>query len=313
MKMNSDQRILLFGGTTEGRLMARKLSSLGFFVTVCVATETGAEYLKMIPNLRILTGRMDSGQMASLMLEGYTCCIDATHPYAVKASASIREAGLQSGLPCYRLLRREMSGEETRGRVREMVRAFLLSHPGYTSRNEAAPPDVQASDPGAADHLSVCFCSSARHACRLLLDSMDPPDAVDSGKTGEKETPGGEKDPILLTTGAKEASCFTPLLERGTCPVFVRVLPVQESIRACLEAGFAAESILTGRGPFSVEENVRIIREHGIRILVTKDGGIEGGYLEKLASAALCQVRVIVIRRPKEEGLSEEEILRRLS
>ena len=59
-----------------------------------------------------------------------------------------------------------------------------------------------------------------------------------------------------------------------------------------------------------MEENVRIFRTYGIRTLVTKDGGPEGGFPEKLAAAALCRGCVIVIRRPKEEGMSSEEILR---
>ena len=39
-------KILLFGGTTEGRLLAERLVEMGHQVTVSVATELGAEILQ---------------------------------------------------------------------------------------------------------------------------------------------------------------------------------------------------------------------------------------------------------------------------
>ncbi len=39
-------KILLFGGTTEGRLLAERLVGMGHQVTVSVATELGAEILQ---------------------------------------------------------------------------------------------------------------------------------------------------------------------------------------------------------------------------------------------------------------------------
>lgn len=38
-------KLLIFGGTTEGRILAEKLSALGAEVTVSVATLLGAEEL----------------------------------------------------------------------------------------------------------------------------------------------------------------------------------------------------------------------------------------------------------------------------
>lgn len=237
--------------------MAQTLSDHGAQVTVCVATKTGAEYLKEIPGLRILIGRKDTGQMTALMKEGFQCCIDATHPYAVEATRSIRAACSQADTPCYRLLRRKMPEDE-----------------------------IKQMNPG------VRFCGSAKEACRMLLEGGEDP-----GKC------------ILLTTGAKEAASFTPLLKEAKNRIFVRVLPSEESIRLCLEAGFSRERILTGSGPYSLQENVKTFRTYGIGTLVTKDGGIEGGFPEKLAAASACGVRVIVIRRPEEDGYSEAEIL----
>ncbi len=67
------------------------------------------------------------------------------------------------------------------------------------------------------------------------------------------------------------------------------------------------------QGPFSREMNAAQLREYDCRLLVTKDGGKEGGFEEKLAAAAQTGARAAVIRRPEETGLSLEEIMERLS
>lgn len=84
-------KVLVFGGTTEGRLLARELSALGAQVTVSVATALGAEELRGVPPLTVCVGRKDTRQMRE-MLPGFAVCVDATHPYAAEASGNIRAA-----------------------------------------------------------------------------------------------------------------------------------------------------------------------------------------------------------------------------
>ncbi|HSR13508.1 MAG TPA: precorrin-6A/cobalt-precorrin-6A reductase, partial [Thermodesulfobacteriota bacterium] len=57
---------------------------------------------------------------------------------------------------------------------------------------------------------------------------------------------------------------------------------------------------LSGRGPFSVDENRRAIREYGIGTLVTKDSGAMGGVPEKLEAARLENCRVVVVKRSQD-------------
>lgn len=97
-------KILLFGGTTEGRVLANRASVLGAEVTVSVATETGAEELTGADGIRVLTGRLDRAGMEAL-LPGFDLCVDATHPYAQLATAAIRAACENTGTPRLRLLR----------------------------------------------------------------------------------------------------------------------------------------------------------------------------------------------------------------
>lgn len=97
-------KLLIFGGTTEGRELARRLAEAGAQVTVSVATPMGAEELAGIPGLTVLTGRRDAAAMQAL-LQGFDLCIDATHPYAAEASANIRSACTAAGVPLRRAAR----------------------------------------------------------------------------------------------------------------------------------------------------------------------------------------------------------------
>jgi precorrin-6x reductase len=51
-----------------------------------------------------------------------------------------------------------------------------------------------------------------------------------------------------------------------------------------------------------VEQTVGVIRHHGIGVLVTKDGGAEGGVPEKLEAARLAGCEVVVVARPQEQA-----------
>lgn len=98
-----NRKILLFGGTTEGRLLAEALSARSFDLTVCVATALGAEELRGL-SCTVRSGRLDETQMAELA-EGFDLVIDATHPYSVLVSENIRTACERSGVPLQRVRR----------------------------------------------------------------------------------------------------------------------------------------------------------------------------------------------------------------
>ena len=97
-------RIVIFSGTTEGRLLSHLLAEKGAAVTVCVATEYGCEEQGEAPGVTILTGRKTVEEMAEL-LQGRDLCVDATHPYAVEVTKSVRRACSEAEVPYRRLLR----------------------------------------------------------------------------------------------------------------------------------------------------------------------------------------------------------------
>ena len=97
-------KAVIFSGTTEGRELSRAVAALGVDVTVCVATDLGAEEQGQTPGITVRAGRLDADGMAAL-LQGAALCVDATHPYATEATRNIRAAAAAAGVEYHRLLR----------------------------------------------------------------------------------------------------------------------------------------------------------------------------------------------------------------
>lgn len=97
-------KIIIFGGTTEGRTLAQRLAALGASITVSVATPLGAQELAETKSLTISCGRKNQEEMKAL-LAGFDLCIDATHPYATEVSANLKAVCAVLGLSLRRLLR----------------------------------------------------------------------------------------------------------------------------------------------------------------------------------------------------------------
>ena len=108
---------------------------------------------------------------------------------------------------------------------------------------------------------------------------------------------------ILLTTGSKELKQFASVRDFET-RVYARVLPMEESLRLCREAGLKSAHILAMQGPFSKEMNAAMLKSVGAKYLVTKDSGAVGGFDDKIAAAGEAGAKLIVIGRPPQrEGL----------
>lgn len=106
-------KLLIFGGTTEGRELAGFCAQNAIYADISVATEYGAKLLSASDHIKILIGRLDEGQMRVLLKKvNYSMVIDATHPYAREASANIKSACKAEGTEYCRLLREssELSG-----------------------------------------------------------------------------------------------------------------------------------------------------------------------------------------------------------
>lgn len=106
--------------------------------------------------------------------------------------------------------------------------------------------------------------------------------------------------PVLLTTGSRNLVPYAAEALRTGVPLFVRVLQHPDSLAACRKAGIPEANIVTGRGPFSTQDNRSVIRRFRIGCLVTKDSGVAGGVLEKIEAARQERCHVVVVGRPEE-------------
>ncbi len=103
------------------------------------------------------------------------------------------------------------------------------------------------------------------------------------------------KGNILLTSGSKNIHLFRDLKER----IVARVLPVEESIHQCKEAGLQAHQIIATKGRVSKETNIALMQEYQIEHLVSKDSGEAGGMKEKLEAAIDLDIDIHILERPK--------------
>lgn len=101
-------KILVWGGTIEGRQLAEYLCGTDAEVHICVATGYGKDLLPEAENIVPHAGRLDAEEMAALLEQVQPALgIDATHPYAVDVSENIRKACGEKQVPYLRVKRNE--------------------------------------------------------------------------------------------------------------------------------------------------------------------------------------------------------------
>lgn len=271
-------KIWIFGGTTEGRLLAEYCSREKIEAWVSVASEYGEELLQeelmesgnagnpdsnrntclakknlktvqASSVIKVLRGRMDRYQMEEFIRnQGIHLVIDATHPHARLVSEEIQEACGRTGVRLERCLRAE--GEQNK--ARDWVEVDSIQE-------------------------AVSFLSSV------------------SGV-------------IFATTGSKELEvlCQIPDYQKR---VYARVLPTSNVLKKCEKLGITGSHLIAMQGPFSTEMNTLFLRQIKAEWLLTKDSGRAGGFQEKVEAARENGTRVVVIRRPEEDGISLEEAM----
>ena len=229
------KKILLIGGTTEGR----ELFKTGLPFVYSAATRYGAEFVESGKDEKtVMSGRMDETKMLELLKTGeFAGVIDAAHPYAAEVRLNIQRACEAAGVPLFRVLR-------------------------------------PAADIGPENDVTVV--KSWGDAVRYL----------------ERTT-----ENVLLTIGSKELHNFTSIPGFRT-RLYARVLPSRESVAVCEGLGLPPANIITELGPFSESANRSHLERTRAGILVTKDGGAEGGVPEKLSAARKHGAKVLMIARP---------------
>jgi cobalt-precorrin 5A hydrolase len=142
----------------------------------------------------------------------------------------------------------------------------------------------------------IKYISGIRDLEQMVTIDYERIKTVASVEDGAKEILAlGLKRP-LFTTGSKDLGFINILKGRD---LFVRVLPYEDSVRACLDAGVRRQHIIAMQGPFSAELNIALIMQYGIDCLVTKRTGRAGGFYEKIEAARECGIWVVVVENSK--------------
>jgi len=258
-------KILLFGGTTEGRMIAGILSDNKIECDVCVATEYGEMVMEEMPFVHVMAGRLSCSDMTALVQNGgYDAVIDATHPFAVEVSANIRKSV-------------DAAGFCLTGAGCDVVAVEKKVFAPEKSDVPSLPLIRYERNMDFSENSDCCVFFDDVASCVLAL-------AQTEGK-------------ILLTTGSKELGDFCKC-ESIRDRIVARVLPGMDSLRLCYDAGLTGKQIIAMQGPFSEQMNRTIIEEYGISVLVMKESGKTGGADEKIRAAKAAGIGCYVIRRP---------------
>ena len=317
------RKVLIFGGTTEGRAVAERLLAEGVPCTVSVATRYGAEILRTDPRLEIHTGRMDSGEMEQFMRgEDFCCVIDATHPYAQIVSREIRRACVRTGLPCLRFLRDTadagtLNGKTCDGNGKDAgdEKSEKDGNCGTGKWKETGGGNKTCDGNGKDAEDGMGKENENREKCKKneICGTGAGPGAENGGRcvyVRDAEEAGkylaAQPGRILTTIGSRDLIRFVGALG-DPARVTARVLPAPESLRICAGAGLSGKQIFAGQGPFDTEMNCALIRHAGASWLLTKETGAAGGYPEKVEAARRCGTGLIVIKTPSDRPAAGEK------
>ncbi|MBM3890935.1 MAG: precorrin-6A/cobalt-precorrin-6A reductase, partial [Verrucomicrobia bacterium] len=261
--------------------LAEALANAGYRILVSTATDIPLA-VGSHPNIAHRSGPLSETEMIALVREQVIkAIVDATHPYASQVRETAQRVASAEGISCLSYVRR--------GMLLDQLGSAGVPPAGDGRVNEKREEGAHASSPRPA-----FACTSSAGGTPALPGFVRV--AADHAEAARVACKAGK--PILLTIGSKNVRPYAEAARRAGVTLVARVLSHGDSIRACRDAGIADERIITGRGPFSVEENRRLMRQFGIGVLVTKDSGETGGVLEKLEAARLEGCRVIVVGRP---------------
>ena len=102
---------------------------------------------------------------------------------------------------------------------------------------------------------------------------------------------------IFIGTGSKNLPKIVDLIPDRN--LIVRVLPTSGVILSCENLGLNADNIIAMKGPFSQSINEKIYKHYDVDIVVTKESGITGGFLEKVNACEKLKIPVVIITREK--------------
>ena len=282
-------KIWIFGGTTEGRLLAEYCSREKIEAWVSVASEYGEELLQ--------EELMESGNAGNPDLNHNTKesgqCADKEICFAKKSLKNVQASSV------IKVLRGRMDRYQMEEFIRNQGIHLVIdaTHPHARLVSE----EIQEACGRTGVRLERCLRAEGEQKKArdwVEVDSIQEAVSFLSSVSGV----------IFATTGSKEleALCQIPDYQKR---VYARVLPTSNVLKKCEKLGITGSHLIAMQGPFSTEMNTLFLRQTKAEWLLTKDSGRAGGFQEKVEAARENGTRVVVIRRPEEDGISLEEAM----
>lgn len=100
---------------------------------------------------------------------------------------------------------------------------------------------------------------------------------------------------IFIGTGSKNLYLYTKKIKNKK--LIPRVLPTSQVLISCEELGFNADNIIAMKGPFTIEMNEATYKQYNIDLVITKESGVAGGFMEKIQACKNLNIPVIIIKR----------------
>lgn len=100
---------------------------------------------------------------------------------------------------------------------------------------------------------------------------------------------------IFIGTGSKNLPQIVEYIPDRN--LIARVLPTSDVMLSCENLGLNADNIIAMKGPFSQSINEEFYKHYNIDIVITKESGVAGGFLEKVNAAKTLDIPIIIIKR----------------
>ncbi|MCF0229412.1 MAG: precorrin-6A reductase [Parasporobacterium sp.] len=193
------------------------------------------------------------------------------------------------------------------GRLSKDDMLMLFKREEFDLVIDATHPYAEAVTESVSEAASEC---GIRYIRMLREDSCTDDSVVWAADTQEAVRILDSTDgTILLTTGSKDLGTYSVIRDFSE-RVYVRVLPMEDSLLSCRKAGVRPSHIIAMQGPFTLEMNTALLKQTGAQWMVTKDGGQAGGFDAKAAAAAAAGVKLLVVGRPRQhEGYNYSRII----
>lgn len=259
-------RLLVLGGTTEASALARTLAGrTDIKPLLSMAGRTEKPIAPPIP-YRIGGFGGAEGLANFLRSEGIEAVVDATHPFAARISANAVAACHAARVPL-----------------------AVFSRPAWSPEPLPSMQGAQPTKQPSAAAALGCFAPFA------MTDGGDRWISV-ADIAAAVAALNGPPRRVFLTTGRLDLRCFQAAPQH--CYLIRTIDPPDPA-----DLPPVAEVVLA-RPPFAVEDEIALMRAHGIDLLVTKNSGGAAG-AAKLAAARRLGMPVIMIERPPPSGALE--------